>query len=57
MLPPFTAGLGTEVLFHPGGSCFAIPPGSPLGTFIAVRSAPDPTLDMDLRVGNFLLVE
>ena len=43
--------------FTLGEVVLRFPPGSPLGTFIAVRSAPDPTLDMDLRVGNFLLVE
>ena len=31
--------------------------GAEYPAHIAVRSAPDPTLDMDLRVGNFLLVE
>ena len=28
--------------------------GAECPAHIAVRSAPDPTLDMDLRVGNFL---
>ena len=57
MLPSFTAGSETEVPFHPGGSWFAIPPGFTLGDIHAVRSAPDPTLVLELRVGNFLLVE
>ena len=42
----------TEVLFTLGEVFLRFPP-----QFIAVRSAPDPTLDMDLRVGNFLLAE
>ena len=43
--------------FTLGEIVLLFPPGSPWGTFIAARSAPDPTLDMDRRVGNFLLVE
>ena len=43
--------------FTLGEVVLLFPPGSPWGTFIAARSAPDPTLDMDRRVGNFLLVE
>ena len=39
---------GPSIVWVDGAECPA---------HIAVRSAPGPTLDMDLRVGNFLLVE
>ena len=42
-LPFFTASSETEVLFHPGGSCFAIPPGFTLGDIhcCSLRSRPN----------------
>ena len=57
VLPSFTAFLRQRYPFTQGEYLLRFPPGSPWGTFIAARSAPDPTLDMDLRVGNFLLAE
>ena len=57
MFALFYSQSGDRGAFHPGEVVLPFHQGSPWGTFIAARSAPDPTLDMDRRVGNFLLVE